>query len=487
VALLPLLVAIARTATSAAPRTLRPFLLGLLTGVVYFCGTLYWLTDVMVVFGGLSTLAAAAVALLLIAYLSLFPAVFAHITAHGVRWLGPRALLAAPLVWVAAEFARGHLLTGFPWVPLGNSQVNVGPVLQVASLVGVYGLSGMVAFPAAALAYASVTRDRTRFWPAIAIGALVVAAAGWGARRIADGRLVGEGQPVRVGLVQGNVEQGHKWDPAYAPQIFARYMALSSRATQSGARLVLWPESSTPFMFEEDVNGAEAIRRLARETGTTFLVGSNQVERGTPPRYYNAAFLVDADGRTRGVYRKMHLVPFGEYVPLARLLFFVAPVVEAVGTGFAAGDEITVFAPAGGTFSTAICYEVVFPELARDAVLRGSRLLSTITNDAWYGFSSAPYQHFEQARVRAVETGRYLVRAANTGISGIVDPYGRVVISTGLFEEAVAVGEARYLDGLTLYVRIGDACAWAGVGLALVLWAGGVGAARRTSRGVRPR
>jgi apolipoprotein N-acyltransferase len=164
----------------------------------------------------------------------------------------------------------------------------------------------------------------------------------------------------------------------------------------------------------------------------------------------------------------MHLVPFGEYVPLRRALFFVAPLVEGV-SDFSAGEDLTLLPVEGHPVSVAICYEVVFPHLVRDAVRRGSQLLVTLTNDAWYGTSSAPFQHFEQARLRAIEQGRYLVRAANTGISGVVDPYGRVVTRSALFEPRALVGQVRFLEGLTVYGTIGDSLAWACAAVSLWL------------------
>src|SRR5205814_6443679 len=182
----------------------------------------------------------------------------------------------------------------------------------------------------------------------------------------------------------------------------------------------------------------------------------DQIERGRPDKYYNSAFLVRRDGTTAGVYRKMHLVPFGEYVPLRRLLFFAAPLVEAVGAGFFAGEKPELLPVDGHVISAAICYEIVYPDLVWRFVRGGSELLATITNDAWFGRTSAPYQHFAQASMRAIEGGRYLVRAANTGISGIVDPYGRVLERTDVFQQAVLVGEARFLTGLTIYARYGD-------------------------------
>jgi apolipoprotein N-acyltransferase len=199
------------------------------------------------------------------------------------------------------------------------------------------------------------------------------------------------------------------------------------------------------------------------------LLGSDQIERGAKPTYYNVAFLVSPEGRQAGVYRKRHLVPFGEYVPLRRLLFFAAPLVEGVGD-FGVGESVAVLPVDGHSLTTVICYESVFPYLAREAVHRGSQLLTTITNDAWYGWSSAPFQHYEQGRLRAIEFGRYFVRAANTGISAIVDPYGRVLASSSLFETTTLTGEVGLLTGLTLYARIGDSVAWACVALTLIAW-----------------
>jgi apolipoprotein N-acyltransferase len=194
-----------------------------------------------------------------------------------------------------------------------------------------------------------------------------------------------------------------------------------------------------------------------------MLFGSDQFVRGAngaPTTFYNSAFLVRPDGTTGGVYQKMHLVPFGEYVPAQKLLFFAAPLVQAV-SDFSAGTEAVLLPVGDHLVSTAICYEVVYPDLVRRFVAGGSEMLTTITNDAWFGPTSAPYQHFEQASMRAIEEGRYMVRAANTGISGIVDPYGRVLAVTGIFQSAVTVGQIRFLRTMTIYARIGDVFAYA--------------------------
>lgn len=442
-----------------APASLRGFLLGLTAGAVYFAGTLYWLTDVMRLFGGLPWAVGVVLNAGLVAYLALYPAFFALVIVRVWPGLGTRTLLLAPAVWVASELARTVVFGGFPWVLLGYSQVRALPVAQVASLLGVYGVSGLVVLGNVAITMGLVARGRLRIVTIAITAALVLLTGMWGNARLRGDRLLREGTGIRVGLIQGNVAQENKWDSARAEAIVRNYVGLTRQAAGRGARFILWPESSTPFFFEEDQAGGDLIRALARETGATLLVGSDQIERGSPPRYYNAAFLVSPAGRTEAVYRKIHLVPYGEFVPMKRLLFFAAPLVDSV-SDFTPGTEHVMLPVDGHLASAAICYEVVYPALIRDSVIAGSQLLTTITNDAWYGRSSAPYQHFAQARLRAIEQGRYLVRAANTGISGIVDPYGREIVASKMFEPAVIVDDVRFLSELTVYARIGDLFAY---------------------------
>jgi apolipoprotein N-acyltransferase len=484
VALAPLLVAVYRQPLR------RAFALGLTAGAIYFTGTIYWITNVMVQFGGLNLVVAVLVNAALIAYMALFPAVFALIVARLTVRGGAQGLWLAPMAWVATEYGRAYLFSGFPWVLLGYSQASVLPVAQLASLLGVFGVSALVAAVSSVMAYAAIVRPPTtavrrdaasliapaiqRFGPLVVVLVLILAVVLWGTRRIVRGDLTRRGDPVRVGLIQGNVDQAEKWDDARASGIFANYVRMTRQAIGDGAQFVLWPESSTPFYFEEDRAGADQVRRIAREAHVPILLGSDQIERGIPTRYYNSAFLVAPDGSSAGVYRKMHLVPFGEYVPLKRVFFFAAPLVEAV-SDFSPGESAVLLPVKGHLLSTAICYEIVYPALVRQFTRAGSELLSTITNDAWFGDTSAPYQHFAQAAMRAIENGRYLVRSANTGISGIVDPYGRVVAQTDLFKPAVVVEQARFLRDTTVYVRTGDVLADA----AAVLTAGALLLTRR--------
>jgi apolipoprotein N-acyltransferase len=452
---------------------LRAFTLGLVTGTVYFAGTVYWTGTVIIAFGDVNPIVAMVGMILLSAYLALYPAVACLVTSRFVARVGAAGLFIAPMAWIATEYLRGYFLTGFPWVPLGNSQVTVLPVAQLASVLGVYGLSALVAYINATLAYSLVTSGRQRISAVVSAVAVLVAIGGWGAWRIANGSLTREGTPIRIGLIQGNIAQEDKWNPAHARRIFTTYIAMTRDAVRRGAEYVIWPESSTPFTFEDplgDPAGDAMLRELAREVHVPILFGSDQIIRRQPietSELYNAAYQLDPDGKTIALYRKIKLVPFGEFFPFQKWIAFAAPLVNRFvpfreGTG-------PVMLPVGShRASTAICYEVVFPSLARAAVAQGSELLTTVTNDGWYGYSSAPYQHWELASMRAIEQGRYLARAANTGISGIVDPYGRVITRSGIFEQVGLVGEARFLTSRTVYSLIGDVIAYVAIALTVL-------------------
>jgi apolipoprotein N-acyltransferase len=359
------------------------------------------------------------------------------------------------------------MIGGFPWMPLGNTLVTVLPLAQLASVGGVYLLSVFVGLVNAGFALVAVLGGRPRRLALVSTVGLVAVVSLFGGWRLADDRLTSAGSPVTVGLVQANIRQEDKWNGAKAREIVDRYVSLTRTAVAEGAEFVLWPESATPFLFDEHPTGQAIVRDLVRSTGVPLLFGSDEREPGPPDRFYNAAFMLDVGGATAAVYRKMHLVPFGEYVPFKDLLFFVSPLVEAV-SDFAPGRYVTMLPVNGHMASTAICYEVTYPGLQREAVRLGSELLTTITNDAWYGESSAPFQHFEMAAMRAIEQGRYLVRAANTGITGIIDPYGRVLARTALGETTVVVGEARFVQETTLYATMGDRAAHAAIALTVL-------------------
>lgn len=449
---------------------LRAFTLSLLTGMVFFLGTVYWTGTVIVTFGDVPVAVAAVGVVLMSAYLALYHVVGLLVTSRVIARLGARGLFFAPVGWVGGEFLRGFMLGGFPWVPLGNSQVRVVAVAQLASVLGVYGLSALVAYLNATVAFALLRSDRSR---TIAVGAaaiVLLAIGGWGTWRIRDGSLTREGTPITVGIIQPNIEQNAKLaaaeggDPQEARRIFTTNIAMTRDVVRRGAEFVIWPESAIPFKFERDPRG-EAIRELAREVRVPILFGSDQQTDAVS--LYNAAYQIAPDGSTAAVYRKMHLVPFGEFVPWRKWFFFIKPLVDSF-TDFSAGDTMVMLPVGSHLASTAICYEVVYPSLSRDAVNRGSQLLTTITNDGWYGQSSAPYQHFEMAAMRAIENGRYLARSANTGISGVIDPYGQILRESSIFEQVGIVEQARFLTSKTIYTVIGDVVGYSSLAVTLL-------------------
>jgi apolipoprotein N-acyltransferase len=471
IALVPLLLAL--TGWQGRPGPLpgvparRAFLLGLTAGLVYFAGTIYWTSTVLSSFGGVSAPVATAAMLLLALYMAIYPALTALLIARFVTRGGLAMLWLAPAAWVSTEFARGLFFGGFPWVPLGNSQVEMLPIAQLASVTGVYGLSALVVLVNAGLVVVLLADGWSRrVAGGITVGVVVLVAA-WGTWRLADDELTREGRALEVGLIQGNISQEDKRQPSEARRIFTTHVAMTRDVVRRGAQYVLWPESSTPFMLQEDPSGEASVRALAREVGVPLLIGSEQLVRDPAPRLYNAAFQLAPDGVTAAIYRKIHLVPFGEYVPFRRWLFFVSPLVDSP-VEFSPGTSVVLLPVGEDLVSVAICYEVIYPALIRQAVRDGSQLLTTITNDGWYGDSSAPYQHFAMASMRAIEQGRYLARSANTGISGIVDPYGRVVKASSTFEQVGLVGEVRLLRGRTLYSYIGDVVAYLALALSVL-------------------
>lgn len=430
----------------------------------------------MALYGGFEPWMALPIGALLWAYLGLFTGAAMLVTGWTVRRYGVIGLWSAPATWVSFEWLRSWLFGGFPWALLGTSQAHVLPVVQLASLTGVYGLSALLVVVSTAAAAVVLSRRGRHLAMAGGTVCLLVVVVAGGAFRLADNRLTQTGAPLRVGIVQGSVPEDVKYDPSYRDSITTRYLSLSRQVIGSGARLVIWPESSAPFFFNLQSDLALPIRQLAVQTRTPFIIGTDDLVRAhgnEPQKLYNASVVLGADGQSHGEYQKMYLAPFGEYVPFKKLLFFVGPLVNAV-SDFTPGKDALVLHAGVANVSTSICYESVYPWLSRSFVANGSQLLAIITNDAWFGTSSAASQHFDQGSVRAVEEGRYVVRAANTGISGVVDPYGRVLTTTPLFVSTAFVADVRLLDGKTFYGLTGDWIAWIAaavtVGLIFLGW-----------------
>ncbi|MCZ6601213.1 MAG: apolipoprotein N-acyltransferase [Acidobacteria bacterium] len=436
---------------------------GLVQGVVFYLFLLSWIPGVVAGYGGLGLALGWSVGLLLVVILAGFHALFGACQAWLHARLGLTALLAAPAAWVLlAEWLRNWPLGGFPWGLLGYSQHGIPGMLRLASWGGVSLLSFLlVGF--SALSVAAFSPGKRVWWrrTGLLLAALIlvlVLLPAWPLPPAA-------GEPLAVAAIQGNVRQDEKWQAARRGEILDRHMALTRRALAGGARLILWPESSTVEQISASPSLQVRLRNLLHPSGARAIVGS--VHRLAGGGYTNAAFLVDAQDSLLERYDKVHLVPFGERVPLPELLFFVEPLVEAVGdfrpgeTAGLMGRDLDLRRPAGVSagggeatpFGMSICYEIIYGSMVAEQVRQGATFLATITNDAWFGRTAAPAQHFAMAVLRAAETRRWLVRAANTGISGLVAPDGRVVQATGLFVPALVQGTLVPRQDLTFYVR----------------------------------
>jgi len=466
--LAPLFVALA----GATPR--RGALLGYVAGASSGVGLLYWTAFVVSEHGGQSLPVGFAVMLLLAAAWAVVTAGFGGLASLWVRAFGVRAVLLMPVIWVATELLRTRTYFRFPWCLLGYSQYAHPSHVQLASVFGVYGVSFVIAMVSALVAYALLEPLPARKkGAALAAVGLVLGSWLYGSWVLA--RPLPPGATLRVALVQPSIRQEDKWRPELLRANLERHFELTE-AQASEARLVVWPESAVPYLLEVNPALAGRLRALTRQHDQYLLFGNDDrdlSEQGED-RAYVGAKLLTPGGDIGARYRKIQLVPFGEFVPLKALFTLggriSAQVVARVG-GFTPGTEHTIGDVDGVGTGPLICYEVIFPNLVRGFVTEGAELLVNMTNDAWYGTSSAPYQHFSATVLRAVESGRYVVRAANTGISAIVDPRGRVLAKTRLFEPAVLVEDVRAMSHLTPYARYGDVFAWSCVVATLLLTA----------------
>lgn len=466
VALVPLLLALPGASGWHA------FRLGYVCGAVSSLGLLYWTALVVMQYGHLALPVAVLVMTLLCLAVALFPSLFAWLVAGWVARFGPAALLLAPFAWVASEILRAHALLRFAWCLLGYSQADTPALIQIAAVTAVYGVSFAIVLVASAAAYAVSAQGRRR-WLALAGAALVPAAL------LAYGRAelavpLPAGTPLRVALVQASIPQDAKWDARLLEQNFARHVELTREAVGAGARLVVWPESAVPWDYDDTPVIARELEALAREGGIDLVFGNDDREPQASgrDRVFVGAKMLGPAGRLALRYHKVRLVPFGEYVPLQPLLTLggrvSARVVEQVAD-FSPGTGPVVGQVDGTRLGVFICYEAIFPDFVRRFSAAGAELLVNITNDAWYGRSSAPHQHLAMAVFRAVENGRFLVRAANTGISAVVDPRGRVLARTPLFERTLLVRDVDVATLPTFYARHGDVFGWACFGVAALL------------------
>jgi len=447
-ALVPLLKSLENETPSGSLR------LGFAAGMAHYLPLIYWVIIVMGHYGHLPLPVCVGILILFALYLSVYPALFAW----GYALLGRSfwGSFKAAGLWVALEYVRANILTGFPWCLLGHTQYLNLKAIQVADLVGAYGTSFVIVL-SSTLIYGLVLERNFKRWTLEAPLVLLTLALvlGYGVYRTSD-RHASPGT-LRVAIAQGNIDQSIKWNAAYQEKTIQIYRTLSLQSRPFDPDLVVWPETAVPLFFQDGAPLARSVLLVPREAGAHVIFGSPAYrrERGSMS-LFNRAYLISPSAEVLGSYDKVHLVPFGEYVPMKRFLPFVQRLVASAGD-FLPGDKVAPLKFPKAAAGVLICFESIFPELGRALTENGATLLVNLTNDAWYGMSSAPFQHFSMAVFRAVENRRPVVRAANTGISAFILPRGEIVEKSDLFTEALLTREIPLSDsGLTLYTRYGD-------------------------------
>lgn len=453
------------------------FKTGMVFGVPYFFGTLYWIYHSINHYGGLSLPASIAIVVLLCLYLSIYTGIFALLFSVAIKRTKLPALLIAPVFWTVLEFLRSYIFTGFPWSSIGYSQYKFLTIIQIADITGIYGVSFLVVAFNGALADAFLIRRRTRDMPLfpssqtmagfVILSVFLVVCIVYGQVRLNQDR---PGKLIKVSAVQGNIEQDMKWEPSSQDEVLSIYKDLSLKAATSHPALIVWPETAVPFMFKSDKRYTQELIDFQKQLGSYLLFGSVIIKGKKNDRLIlsNSAVLLDDNGTLSYIYDKIHLVPFGEYVPLRKILFFIDKLVVGIGD-YASGDSHLRATTPYGDFGTLICYEIIFPGLVRKFYSTGGDFMVTITNDAWFGRTTGPYQHFSMAVFRAVENRKPVIRAANTGISGFIDSNGRILSRTELFQRTVLTQEIKTDSKRSFYSRYGDLFSYVWIIFSVVL------------------
>jgi apolipoprotein N-acyltransferase len=448
-------------------------------GFGYFLAGLYWIGNALLIdaktFGWLLPFAIIGL-----------PAALALFTAFGVAlarliWTrGALRILSLALALTVSEWLRGHLLSGFPWNAFGYALVTPSVLAQNASLVGLWGLTFIaIAVYASPAVLADDLADTRRRWVAPTLSLVILAAmAAYGAARL-NRTPTTYVEGVRLRIMQPNLQQDEKFNRAQKQEVMSRYIALSDRTSgpqstgMADVTHLIWPESAFPFFLTREADALAQIADLL-PPGTVLMTGAvrapETVSSPATPRAYNSIYVIDHDGSILSVYDKVHLVPFGEYLPFQNFLEQLGLMqLTKVRGGFLSGDRLRALSvPRAPNFVPLICYEIIFPGQAVPPNERVGWMLN-LTNDGWFGRSAGPYQHFQQARLRAIEEGLPLVRAANTGISAVVDPLGRVIRSLPLGGEGILDSGLPSPLPRTLYARVGDAAAGLMVAVAFIL------------------
>ncbi|MBF0450503.1 MAG: apolipoprotein N-acyltransferase [Candidatus Magnetomorum sp.] len=459
-ALVPLLWAIRQTSFV--------FYMGCLAGFVHNITLVYWLNIAMHEYGHLPVITYVPLLILLCMYLSLYTGLFCVLVKR--ICLKPTQLIWAPFFWVALEYARTLTQFAFPWELLGYSQYLKLPLIQIADITGVYGVSCLIVYFNVSIVVFllhSTHQSWNSFQTSIKsvyvfLGGVIlffVLSLSYGIVRIyaIDQEIQTNAKQMSVSVVQGNIDQSVKWDESFRLTTVQKYMQLSQSDDKPPPDVIIWPETAVPVYLQQQTQLSEMLRQYIENQSSTFLIGGLRYDRSFNDQwtFYNSVFLLNSESSMDQTYDKVHLVPYGEYIPFQTIFPFLRKFVEGVGQ-FSEGTELTPLTWKQWTVGPQICYEILFPGLSRTLVQKGANVLVNVTNDAWYGRSSAPYQHFSMVVFRAVENKRSLARSANTGISGCINPFGKILATSDLFTEDNLTCTLPVLDEITFYTQFGD-------------------------------
>ncbi|MBU4485003.1 apolipoprotein N-acyltransferase, partial [bacterium] len=493
ISLVPLFVAI----NNVRPR--KAFCLAFVTAAICYSGSLYWIYRAMNTYGNLPSVASVAVLVILIIIISAYIAIAPMLS----RWVSERSnipiLISLPIFWVICELSRNYIpCNGFPWANLAMSQYSHTTIIQIVDLIGIYGLmfilvwvnqfiaeltifckgnQGCVILSKAknlmksivgrgSFVRSSRTQDDnpictnllSKSVVTLLILTTVVVYGIWRSNDIQ--KQLSKLTPVKIAILQGNIPQEEKQDPSMKIEVFNKYRRMLKQATNADIELAIWPETAYPWIVRRDLQFLPEKHLGLSDIGSPFpfnLIGvvAYDDNGGDDRTIYNSVMLTDRNGMILDFYDKTHLVPYGEYVPYKKVLFFLKKLVSAIGT-FETGKTLEPLNYGFHRFGNLICYEDIFPEISRKTTLLGAEFLVNTTNDAWYGVSSAPYQHLALSVFRAVENRRYLVRSTNTGISAVIDPIGQINMQSDIFTDALIVSYVGAGNIDSVYTRLGD-------------------------------
>ena len=444
------------------------FWLGLLTGLIHYLTLMYWLPHTLFNLVHFPLYLCIVIHFCLSLYLSLYIALFSVVTIN-VCIKPIKFILISPAIWVSFEYIRTYLLSGFPWGLIGYSQFECLHLIQVADIFGVSGVSYLIVLCNAAIFikllhstkmtwqqnYISKTHAYGSIIYLTLIFALVIL---YGHIRITTlDDIISSYPSSKFSIIQGNIDQSIKWDPTYIKTSEIKYLKLSINEKKNNPDLIIWPETALTFYFERDARRAKTIKKVIKALDTNFLIGSPCSFKNNKGIFkdFNSAYLVSPEAKILDRYDKVHLVPFGEYIPYKKWLPFFDKFVEGEND-YISGKKIDPIKWGKYNICVQICYEIIFPNPCRELVKDDSQIIINITNDAWFGKTSGSYQHFSFAIFRAVENRRSLVRAANTGISGFIDPVGLIIASTQIFKNETMTHPAVLSDYNSFYTRFGD-------------------------------